>query len=140
MTIIDITQESSTISLAKDIAKNLKTGSILALVGDLGTGKTFFTKHLIRALLNEEINVVSPTFQLLQIYSAKNFDIYHYDLYRLQNPNEIYELAFEDALNGTNIVIIEWPEIVLDLLPKEIFKIKLSIDHEGKRTAKVEEQ
>ena len=81
----NITSPSQTIALAHEIYKTLKPGSIIALKGDLGSGKTFLTKHIISSLLDVETQVTSPTFQLLQIYQADDYEIYHYDLYRLNN-------------------------------------------------------
>ena len=124
----NITSLEQTIALAKSISKALKPGDVIALQGDLGAGKTFLTKHIISTLLGKDTHVTSPTFQLLQIYQANGYDIYHYDLYRLKNRDEIFELGIEDAMNGRNICIIEWPEIVFDMLPKETLVIELGFE------------
>ena len=124
----NITSFEQTIALAQDVSKILKPGSVIALQGELGSGKTFLSKHIINSLLGSDINVTSPTFQLLQIYQADGYDIYHYDLYRLKNRDEIFELSIEDAMNGRNICIIEWPEIIFDILPKETLVIELGFE------------
>jgi tRNA threonylcarbamoyladenosine biosynthesis protein TsaE len=129
----NITSPSQTIALAHEIYKTLKPGSIIALKGDLGSGKTFLTKHIISSLLDVETQVTSPTFQLLQIYQADDYEIYHYDLYRLNNRNEAFELGIEDAMNGRNICIIEWPEIIFDILPQETLVIELGFEDNGDR-------
>lgn len=136
MHIYNIKSEAQSIAVAKKIASKISIGSIIALKGSLGAGKTFITKHIIRSLLEQDINVTSPTFQLLQIYKAKGYEIYHYDLYRLKNKNEIFELGFEDAMNGRNICIIEWPEIIFDLLPEGVITIELGFDENNQRFAK----
>ena len=128
MTRQNITSFEQTIELAQSISNRLQPGSIIALKGDLGSGKTFLTKHIISALLGTDTNVTSPTFQLLQIYQAHGYDIFHYDLYRLKNRGEIFELGIEDAMNGKNICIIEWPEIIFDILPKETLVIELGFE------------
>ena len=124
----DISSLEQTISLAKNLSKDIKAGSVIAMKGDLGTGKTFLTKHIISDLLEKDVAVTSPTFQLLQIYKGQGYDIYHYDLYRLKNRNEIFELGIEDAMNGRNLCIIEWPEMIFELLPKDSLVIELGFD------------
>lgn len=124
----NITSPTQTIALAHEIYKTLIPGSVIALKGDLGSGKTFLTKHIISNLLGSETHVTSPTFQLLQIYQSDSYEIYHYDLYRLKNRNEILELGIEDAMNGKNICIIEWPEIIFDILPQETLVIELGFE------------
>ena len=124
----NITSFEQTIELAQNISKTLKHGSVVALKGDLGAGKTFLTKHIISTLMGADTHVTSPTFQLLQIYQANGYDIYHYDLYRLKNKDEIFELGIEDAMNGRNICIIEWPEIIFDILPKETLVIEMGFE------------
>ena len=129
----NITSPTQTIELAEVISKTLKPVSIIALKGCLGSGKTFLTKHIISSILGADTHVTSPTFQLLQIYQATGYEIYHYDLYRLNNRHEIFELGIEDAMNGKNICIIEWPEIISDLLPQETLAIELGFEDNGER-------
>ncbi|MCC2646774.1 MAG: hypothetical protein K0R02_839 [Rickettsiaceae bacterium] len=111
--------------IAQSLAKLLKKGDIVTFTGDLGAGKTTFCKYLIQALMCEEIYVTSPTFNILQLYPAKEFTIYHFDLYRLKHPHEIYDLAIDDAWRD-GICLIEWPEIIEDILPKERIDIDLA--------------
>ncbi len=128
--------ETETINLAQKIAHKIQKGNILAFSGDLGAGKTFLCRHIIKTLCGSNAQVVSPTFNLLQIYQAKEFDIYHFDLYRLKNLEEIYELGIEEALN--QICLIEWPEIINDILPKEdLIYIKIKIIDNTTRTINI---
>jgi tRNA threonylcarbamoyladenosine biosynthesis protein TsaE len=126
---INITSLEQTKSLAEKLASQIIKGDVIALKGDLGAGKTTFCKYLISSLLRTETNVTSPTFQLLQIYG----NIYHYDLYRLKHQEEIYELAIEDALNSKNIVIIEWPEIIMQILPKKLLEIQILVENKNRK-------
>lgn len=122
------TSLQDSIRFAHDIAAKLGAGSIICFKGDLGTGKTFIIKHIIQKLLTSDINVTSPTFNIVQTYPYNNYKIYHYDLYRIKSRDEIFELNIEDAFNGQNICLIEWPEIILDMVPKNsiILEIKQS--------------
>jgi len=129
----NITSPTKTIELANIISKTLKPGSIIALKGCLGAGKTFLAKHIISNIMGRQTHVTSPTFQLLQIYQTSSYEIYHYDLYRLHNRSEIFELGIEDAMNGKNICIIEWPEVIFDLLPEESAVIELGFEDDGNR-------
>ena len=128
--------ESDTIELAVKIAMQIKKGSIVTLNGDLGTGKTFFCRHIIKCLCGTDTKVVSPTFNLLQIYQAKNFEIYHFDLYRLKHLEEIYELGIEEALAG-HVCLIEWPSIIDNILPQDTISIEMSIIDTNTRLVKI---
>lgn len=97
-------------SLAETLKIHAKAGFVFLLKGDLGSGKTTFTAQLIRALgCNEEIT--SPTFNLVHTYNIAGLEIWHFDLYRLKKPEEVFELGIEDALRY-GVSIIEWPELI----------------------------
>lgn len=110
----------------KDFAKKLQPGDVVALYGTLGAGKTTIAREMIKSLCGEDIIVTSPTFNLLQTYDTADCTIYHFDLYRLSNASEVYELGIEEALDS-HISIIEWPEIFEKNLPKNTIKIKIDI-------------
>lgn len=101
--------------IARQIASRLSPGSIVTFSGDLGAGKTFLCREIIKFLCGDNIVVSSPTFCILNIYPAQDCSIYHYDFYRLKSSNELYEVGIEDALNN-NICLIEWPEIADNFL------------------------
>ena len=103
--------------IAYSIAGKLRSGDVLALKGDLASGKTTFTQGLSDYFEVEE-DVTSPTFTLINEYQGK-IPIYHLDCYRIYNVEELLMMGFEDYLNRDGIVIIEWPEIVEKLLPEE---------------------
>lgn len=122
--------EEDTIKLAQDLACKAKSGDVFALYGTLGMGKSVFARAFIQKLCNVD-DVPSPTFTLLQTYSGCKGDIYHYDLYRLKHPDEVFELGFEEAVYS-GISLIEWPENAGSWLPKDIVKIKI-VSHETGR-------
>lgn len=127
--------EKDTAKLACEFAKTAKKGDVFALYGTLGMGKSVFARAFIQALCDVD-DVPSPTFTLLQTYSSPKGDIYHFDLYRLKHPDEVFELGFEDALyNG--ITLIEWPENAGGWLPKDIIKISI-VSHETGRLFTIE--
>ncbi|MFK8039909.1 MAG: tRNA (adenosine(37)-N6)-threonylcarbamoyltransferase complex ATPase subunit type 1 TsaE [Rickettsiaceae bacterium] len=132
-----LNNESDSIELSSLIAKSLTPGSMLLFNGDLGSGKTFLCRNIILHIINDNIIVPSPTFNILQVYNIDNYDIYHYDLYRLKCQNEIYGLSFEDACNAQNICLIEWPAIINNLLPKGCIEINLTINQGSQRTCEI---
>ena len=115
------------INISKILANTLSKGDILLLFGNLGSGKTYFTRKLCTSLRVKMI-VNSPSYVLLNEYEGK-YKIFHYDLYRLSTPEEAIELGILDRLSD-GITIIEWAEIVQDVLPKE--RIELFFEHNGK--------
>jgi len=110
--------------IAVNIAKNSKIGDVICLHGDLGVGKTCFSKYFIQSLVGDTQDVTSPSFPLLQIYQSGSVNIWHFDLYRLKEKEEIYEIGIEDALFSA-ISLIEWPSIAIDLLPSKRIDIHM---------------
>jgi tRNA threonylcarbamoyladenosine biosynthesis protein TsaE len=121
--------------IARDFAKTLQKGSIVAFFGDLGAGKTTFIRSLVSARACDEAFVNSPTFQYLNIYPASP-PIYHFDLYRLQGVDDFLSLGFEEYLEDTNICCIEWAERIDTLLPKKTTCVR--IQHVDETTRKIE--
>ncbi|NGX34443.1 MAG: tRNA threonylcarbamoyladenosine biosynthesis protein TsaE [Candidatus Anoxychlamydiales bacterium] len=125
-----------TIQFAKDLSKHLKKGSIVAFLGDLGSGKTTFIKGIVKALSEtKNINVTSPTFVYLNIYGVK-IPIYHFDLYRIKDKDHFYEMGFEEYFSSSGICLIEWSENILDILPKDTIFIKMT--HITEQTREIE--
>lgn len=137
---IDLPDERATSALAADVAARARGGDIIALSGPLGSGKTTFARYFIRARLGERAQadqeVPSPTFTLVETYQpATGPAIWHFDLYRLETPEEAYELGIEDAF-AEGIALIEWPERLGTLLPREHLGIALGAGRdEGARIA-----
>ena len=123
--------EQATEQLAHNLAKQLCAGDLVFLSGDLGAGKTTFTRHLIRAL-GLDTKVKSPTYTLLESYdlpdSAQAKTLHHFDLYRLSDPREWYSAGFEETLNDQNIVVIEWADKAQGALPKPDWRIHITHD------------
>ena len=131
--------EEHTIQIAKDFATTLKGGEIIALYGDLGMGKSVFARAVIRALCDDpDLLVPSPTFSLLQTYEADIAEIWHFDLYRLEQPDDVYELGWEEALSG-GIILLEWPERIGNLLPARTKKVIFSEKTDNLREIKIED-
>lgn len=116
--------ELKTQKIAEQFAEIARKRDIFALYGTLGVGKSVFSRAFIQKLTAAE-EVPSPTFTLLQSYPYQEMEIYHFDLYRIKNPQEIYEIGFEEAIYS-GISLIEWPNNAGNLLPKDIFHINIA--------------
>jgi tRNA threonylcarbamoyladenosine biosynthesis protein TsaE len=123
MPVIELPDEAATAAFAARLAAVAAAGDIIALKGDLGAGKTSFARAFIRALGSGEA-VPSPTFTLVQVYDLPPAPIWHFDMYRLNSPDEAWELGIEDAF-GEAISLIEWPERLGSLLPRRRLEITL---------------
>ena len=122
---------------AENLVKNLKFPSILGLSGELGSGKTSFTKFLAKYLGVKE-SIISPTFTIINSYKIQNtkYKLIHIDCYRLLNPEKLLDLGFNDILQDKNsIVVIEWAERVKNFLPKNTIRIKFK--HNGNNQRKI---
>ena len=117
--------ERETEALAEKLALITKAGDVWLLNGTLGAGKSVFARAFIKKLTDAG-EVPSPTFTLVQMYQAKDFDIYHYDLYRLKKPEEIFELGIEDAFYD-GVCLIEWPEKMGAFIPKNAWNVEISV-------------
>ena len=128
----DLPDLASVTQLAAKIAPLLKKGDVLQLEGDLGVGKTTFTRALITILAGKEIEVPSPTFTLVQQYDLPSFTLYHFDLYRLKNSNELLEIGLEQALTE-GVTVLEWPQLAQAFLPADSLVMQLSFSGEGRQ-------
>lgn len=110
-----------TFSIGAMCAMEAKKGDIFCLYGDVGAGKTAFTKGFATGLLIEE-DVVSPTFNIVQAYEGLK-KLYHFDVYRIEDINEMENIGFDDYLFGDGVCVIEWAEMVEELLPENVIKV-----------------
>ncbi len=124
---IDLPDESATRALGAKLAVVVKAGDVVVLEGDLGAGKTTLVRGLIQAAGGKEA-VPSPTFTLVQQYDLESFYVWHFDLYRLKRPQDIWELGLEEALDE-GVSLIEWPERAGDLLPDD--RLTIHLTHQG---------
>lgn len=127
---VTLESDADTAALGARIASACAPGDVIALRGDLGAGKSTLARALIRALMGEEIDVPSPTFTLVQTYAAPGLDIWHFDLYRLQDPREARELGLDESADG--LCLIEWPERLAGDLPGQRLDISLSFSGDGR--------
>jgi tRNA threonylcarbamoyladenosine biosynthesis protein TsaE len=132
--------EKETYKIAADLVKRIKGGEVIALEGDLGAGKTIFTKGLAKAFGIKQ-HVTSPTFVLMKVYDVKNREsrvknFVHVDCYRLDEPQELFYLGIEEYLNKPDtIVVVEWADKIKDYLKgfKKVIWIKIKIAEDGRK-------
>src|SRR6266478_6327620 len=130
--------ESETISCGEEFAKLLKHGDVVALYGNLGSGKTRFVQGVCKGLGVHE-HVASPTFTIINEYAVDSLKIYHFDFYRMTSSKEIRDVGFEEYVNGDGICLIEWAEKAFEFLPPERFDVRLELGRdEHTRTIAVE--
>ena len=132
-----------TLQIAYQMAQNAQPGHVYALIGDLGVGKTVFTKGFARGLGIEE-PVSSPTFTILQIYEEGRLPLYHFYVYRIEEPEEMEEVGFDDYVYGDGVCLIEWAGRIEEILPGDTVTAMISKDLEKgtdyRRIAVISEQ
>lgn len=116
-----------TFKLGEQMGKEAVPGQVLALAGDLGVGKTLFTQGLAKGLGVEEY-VNSPTFTIVQEYKSGRLPFYHFDVYRIADPEEMDEIGFEDYVYGEGVCLIEWADLIEEILPENCIRIKIEKD------------
>lgn len=127
-------------NIAKSFAKCLKAGDVVTLDGDLGAGKTAFTQGLAIGLEVEDY-VNSPTFTIVNCYEGK-LPIYHFDVYRIDDCEEMYDIGYDDYIGGDGVAVIEWSEKIKEILPAPRYEIIISRDekkHENFRKITINE-
>jgi tRNA threonylcarbamoyladenosine biosynthesis protein TsaE len=124
---------------AQEVAKDAKNHQIFALNGTLGSGKTFFAKNFISFLTDlDQSEITSPTFNIYNHYQTKDFNIYHFDLYRIKNVEELENIGFYDLLKD-GVCLIEWPEIAQKYLTNNIINIDFNIIDDCQREILIDE-
>jgi len=127
--IYDSLSFEDTFELGKRIGKEAKAGSVYTLVGDLGVGKTVFTQGFANGLnITEPVN--SPTFTIVQVYEEGRLPFYHFDVYRIGDSEEMYEVGFEEYIYGEGVSLIEWANLIEDILPKHYISVLIEKDLE----------
>jgi tRNA threonylcarbamoyladenosine biosynthesis protein TsaE len=139
---VELPDVAATVAFGRRLAKALRRGDVVALKGGLGTGKTTLARAIVAGLSPEAGDVPSPTFTLVQTYPVILEDgpaeLWHFDLYRLDRPYQVYELGIEDAL-AEGVSLIEWPDLAAGLLPREkVLSIELQITTGQARRARLE--
>lgn len=116
-----------TLRIGREIGEKAAPGLILCLDGDLGTGKTVLTKGIAQGLGITE-PVCSPTFTVVQIYEEGRLPLYHFDVYRIDDPDEMEEIGYRDYFYGDGVTVIEWSELIGELIPAEAVRITITKD------------
>ena len=130
---IIIKNEAETEAFGLMLAENAEPGDVIGLVGDLGTGKTALTKYIARGLGISE-NVSSPTFNIVKEYSSGRLPLYHFDVYRLSDGDELLDIGGDEYFDGDGVCVVEWADIVLSVLPEDAILIKIEYtENEGER-------
>lgn len=125
--IIETRSAGETYRLGVEIGKNAKKGDVLTLVGDLGVGKTVFTQGLAKGLAIEE-QISSPTFTIVQVYDEGRLPFYHFDVYRIGDISEMDEIGYEDYVYGEGVSLIEWANLIEEILPENRTSILIEKD------------
>ena len=121
---ITLKTPEDTEALGKRLADLLVPGSVVALTGPLGAGKTALTQAVARGLgVTERLS--SPTFTVVQEYRSGRIPLYHFDVYRVNDPDDLFELGFEEYLHGDGACFIEWADLVEDMLPEDTIYVRL---------------
>lgn len=125
--IIESFRAEDTFALGKRLGENAKPGDVYTLVGDLGVGKTVFTQGLAEGLGIGE-SVSSPTFTIVQVYEEGRLPLYHFDVYRIGDVSEMDEIGYEDYFYGEGVCLIEWSQLIPEILPDEVIRIRIEKD------------
>jgi len=133
---LKITSLESIEQTAKEFIAQIGDNKLFAFYGEMGVGKTTFIKQLCKQL-GVDGEVTSPTFSLVNEYHTSSDDIlYHFDFYRIENPEEALDFGLYEYLDSNNICLMEWPEMIEDLLPEETVKVEISLEDDNSRTIK----
>ena len=127
--IIETRSAEETYQLGVEIGQKAKKGQVYTLVGDLGVGKTVFTQGLAKGLEIDE-PISSPTFTIVQVYDEGRLPFYHFDVYRIGDISEMDEIGFEDYVYGEGVSLIEWANLIEEILPEKRISIMIEKDLE----------
>ncbi len=130
---LPLPDEAATERLGTALAGRLKPRDVVALEGGLGAGKTTLARAILRAASGDPALIVpSPTFTLVEVYETRHGTFWHFDLYRLEEPEQVFELGWEEA-RADGVILVEWAERLGPLLPRERLIVSLSVEGEGRR-------
>ena len=124
--------EKFTEDIGQKLGERMFPGAVICLNGDLGAGKTTMTKSIAKAIGIEE-DITSPTFNIVNEYTDGNLLLYHFDVYRIASSEEMYEIGFEEYINSEGVCIIEWSNLIEDILPEERLEVLLAYEGDGRK-------
>jgi len=124
-------------TFGRALAGRVDNGCVIFLSGDLGAGKTTLVRGFLRQLGHEGV-VTSPTFTLMEVYQPRDMQVVHIDLYRLEDPEELEQLAIRDYLGEQSVLLVEWPERARTSLPNPDCEVHIAIEEDGRRTVEME--
>ncbi|UCD54649.1 MAG: tRNA (adenosine(37)-N6)-threonylcarbamoyltransferase complex ATPase subunit type 1 TsaE [Candidatus Omnitrophota bacterium] len=128
-----------TLNLGYKFGKKLKSGTIVALIGELGTGKTLFTKGIAKALgVKGHEYVNSPSFVIVKEYKSKKIPLYHFDLYRLKSGDDLNTIGYDEYFYSNGVTVVEWADRAMDILPGKHILVKFKHSGKNKRQIKIE--
>ena len=130
---IVIKNEEETKKFGEKLCEKLTAGSIVALTGDLGTGKTTLTKAIAAGLGVTDV-ITSPTFNIVKQYDSGRLPLYHFDVYRIGDVDEMYEIGYEEFFFGDGVCVIEWADLIEEIIPDDAVRIEIEYgEKEGER-------
>lgn len=130
---IYLQDSAATEALGKLLGRHAADGDIFCLTGDLGAGKTLLSRGVAEALGVSSEDVTSPTFAIMNVYQGTELEVRHFDLYRLNRPEELEDIGFDEYVGGDGVTLIEWAELFSEQLPEEYLQITLRLDGAGRR-------
>lgn len=134
--IIYMKNEADTVSFGIELAKNAEAGTVIALTGDLGAGKTTLTKSIAKGLGIDDI-ITSPTFNIVKEYDSGRLPLYHFDVYRVGDVDEMYEIGCEEYFYGDGVCVVEWADLIEEIMPEDTLWIQIEYgEKEGERVYK----
>lgn len=126
-TVLETFSAEETFAYGKSFGEGVRPGQVCTLIGDLGVGKTVFTQGVAAGLgINEPVN--SPTFTILQMYEEGRLPFYHFDVYRIGDVEEMEEIGYEDCFYGDGVCLIEWADLVAEIIPQRHTRITIEKD------------
>lgn len=123
--IVKIKNETETENFGIELGADAKAGDVIALIGDLGTGKTTLTKYIAKGLGVSE-TITSPTFNIIKEYRSGRLPLFHFDVYRIGDVDEMFELGYEEYFFGEGVCVVEWADVIEDIIPEDALVIHIT--------------